>query len=75
MSNEVNTPKILCCVPGRRVATWSAFGPESYTYEIVTPGVHETAKDTVFVRCKIHGHLGYTDGTVFDGVRRRGKFE
>jgi len=75
MSNEVVTPKILCCVPERRIGTWSEFGPEHCTFEIVTPGVHESAKDTVFVRCKLHGHLGYPDTTVFDGVRRRGKFE
>jgi hypothetical protein len=76
MSNEVMTPKILSCVPARRSRTsdWSAFTPDNCTYEIVTPGVHESATNTVFLRCTIHGHLGYPDMTVFDGVRRRGKF-
>jgi hypothetical protein len=77
MSNEVATPKILSCLPARRARTsdWSAFTPDNCTYEIVTPGVHEDATNTVFLRCTIHGHLGYPDMTVFDGVRRRGKFE
>jgi hypothetical protein len=77
MSNEVVTPKILFCLASRRARTseWSAFTPDKCTYEIVTPGVHESATNTVFLRCTIHGHLGYSDMTVFDGVRRRGKFE
>ena len=76
MSNEVATPKILSCVPARRSRTsdWSAFTPDNCTYEIVTPGVYESATNTVFLRCTVHGHLGYPDMTVFDGVRRRGKF-
>ena len=77
MSNEVATPKILSCLPARRARTsdWSAFTPDNCTYEIVTPGVHEDATNTVFLRCTVHGHLGYPDMTVFDGVRRRGKFQ
>ena len=77
MSNEVATPKILSCLPARRARTsdWSAFTPDNCTYEIVTPGVHEDATNTVFLRCTVHGHLGYPDTTVFDGVRRRGKFQ
>jgi hypothetical protein len=26
-----------------------------------------------FFRCTIHGHLGFADGTMFDGIRRRTK--
>ncbi len=74
MSNELVTPKILSCLPARRTSEWSAFTPGNCTYEIVTPGVHEDATNTVFLRCIIHGHLGYPDMTVFDGIRRRGKF-
>jgi hypothetical protein len=77
MSSELNTPKVLSCLPARRTPTseWSAFTPDNCTYEIVTPGVHEDATNSVFLRCTIHGHLGYPDTTVFDGVRRRGKTE
>jgi hypothetical protein len=76
MSNEM-TPKILSCLPERRARTsdWSAFTPDNCTYEIVTPGVQQSATNTVFLRCTIHGHVGYPDMTVFDGIRRRGKFE
>lgn len=77
MSNELATPKILSCLSGRRARTsdWSALSPANCTYEIVTPGIQEDSTNTVFLRCTIHGHLGYPDMTVFDGVRRRGKFE
>ena len=72
MSNEVGTPKILSCQAGRRVSDWSAFTPENCTYEIVSPGMRTDETNKVFMRCTIHGHLGYSDGTFsFDGVRRR----
>jgi len=74
MSNELATPKILSCLPDRRANSWSAFTPDNCTYEVVTPGVHQDATNAAFLRCIIHGHLGYPDMTVFDGVRRRGKF-
>jgi type 1 glutamine amidotransferase len=76
MSNYL-PPKVLSCLPERRAngSDWSAFTSINSTYEIVTPGVHEGSNNTVFLRCTVHGHLGYPDGTVFDGVRRRGKFE
>lgn len=77
MSNEVNTPKILSCQRSRRARTsdWSAFTPENCTYEIVGPAMRVDETNKVFLRCTIHGHLGYSDSTVFDGVRRRHKFE
>ena len=75
MSNEVFTPKILCCIPERRVASWSEFTPFNTTYEILTPGVHKTNINAVFIRCVVHGCLGYANMTVFDGKRRRGKFD
>jgi hypothetical protein len=75
MSNELSTPRILSCLPDQhpRAADWSEFTPENCTYEILAPGVHEDATNTVFLRCTIHGHLGYPDMTVFDGSRRRRK--
>ena len=73
-SNEIVTPQVVSCDRSRRVRSWAEFTPAHSTYEIVTPGVHEDATNTVFIRCTIHGHLGYPDRTVFDGVRRRGKF-
>ena len=77
MSNEVATPKILSCVASRRARTsdWSAFTPQNCTYEILAPGMQVDDTNAVFLRCTIHGHLGYSDSTVFDGVRRRHKFD
>jgi len=76
MSNELNSPKILHC-PGdharERVRIFSEFTEAHSSYEVLAPGALEWNTNTVFLRCKVHGHLGYTDGTVFDGKRRRRK--
>jgi hypothetical protein len=77
MSEEVSTPKILACVEARRVSTghWADFRAENCTYEILAPGMPLDDTNTAFLRCTIHGHLGYSDNTVFDGVRRHHKFD
>ena len=76
MSNEVIATEILIC-PGDHsrppAASWATFTPSDSSYEIVTPGLRDGDTNGVFLRCKIHGHLGYADATVFDGVRRRTK--
>ncbi len=77
MSDEISAPKILSCVEARRAATenWADFRPENCTYEILAPGMRVDDTNTAFLRCTIHGHLGYSDTTVFDGVRRHHKFD
>jgi hypothetical protein len=76
MANEVGTLKVLVC-PGdhtrKPAASWSAFTEADSSYDILNPRLSEGDTNGVFMRCKIHGHLGYADGTVFDGVRRRTK--
>ena len=76
MSNELIVTKILIC-PGDRsrqpAASWASFNPTQSSHEIVTPRLQEGDTNGLFLRCQIHGHLGYADGTVFDGVRRRTK--
>jgi hypothetical protein len=76
MSNQLVTPAILIC-PGdhsrKPAANWASFTAADSSYEIVTPGLQDGDTIGVFLRCKIHGHLGYADATVFDGVRRRTK--
>ena len=76
MSNEVVSPKVLFCPadPGaqnlrKQMSTWDRFDEQRCSYEIVNPGISETNRDNVFIRCKAHGHLGYVDGSVFDGKR------
>ncbi len=77
MSNEISTPSILSCVPTRRLhsGNWADFGPENCTYEILAPGMRVSDTNTAFLRCTVHGHLGFSDCTVYDGVRRHGKFD
>jgi hypothetical protein len=74
MSNELIITKILIC-PGDhlrlKAGNWTAFTSENSSYEIVTPGLRDSDTNSVFLRCKVHGNLGFADGTVFDGVRRR----
>jgi hypothetical protein len=76
MSVELASPRMLIC-PGdhsRQPATnWSAFDSSHSSYEVVTTNLLAGDTNGVFMRCKIHGHLGYADGTVFDGSRRRTK--
>lgn len=76
MSNELVATRILIC-PGdhlrKPAKDWGSLTPDNCSYEIVMPGMSEDDTTNVFFRCKIHGHLGYADGTVFDGIRRRTK--
>ena len=77
MSNELVSPKVLFCMSTpdaqelrEQMALWSTFDERRCSYEIVNPGISETNPNNVFIRCKAHGHLGYVDGSVFDGKRR-----
>jgi hypothetical protein len=77
MSNELSAPRILVC-PGdhsrRPAADWASFTSDQSSYQIVAPHVREGDTNGVFLRCKFHhDHIGYADGTVFDGTRRRTK--
>ena len=76
MSNELISPRILVCPADKsrhRMTQWDGFTASQSSYEILAPGVAESDTQTVYLRCQIHGHLGYVDGTVFDGVGRRRK--
>ena len=75
MSNEVVTPKIFIC-PGDRArkpsAGWASFTPEQSSFELVTPSLLAGDTNAVFLRCKIHGSVGFADGSVFvKGKRHR----
>jgi hypothetical protein len=58
-----------------QMALWSTFDERRCSYEIVNPGISESKPTNVFIRCKAHGHLGYVDGSVFDGKRRMSSHE
>jgi hypothetical protein len=76
MSNELVSPKILHC-PGddtrRRVGSWAEFADTRSSYEIVSRGAQNGDTNAVYLRCRVHGHLGYADATVFDGKQRGSK--
>ena len=82
MSNELCTPKLLFCLADtdaqklrEQMSTWDKFDERRCSYEIVNPGISETNPTNIFIRCKAHGHLGYVDGSVFDGKRRLSGYE
>jgi len=76
LSKFTNSPDVLIC-PGDKdrqpAKDWASFTPANSSYEIVNPNLRINNPDGVFLRCKVHGHLGYVDDTVFDGTRRRTK--
>jgi hypothetical protein len=74
MSNELATPKVLCC-PGdtrrSRAMTWAECSEANISYEYLAPGAKEESvlQQPVF-RCPIHGHVGFGDGSVQQGGGR-----
>ena len=77
LSNRLATKWMICpSDSSRRAASdWSSFTPEHSSYELVTPSLVRTDTNSVFLRCRVHGHMAYSDHTVFDGTRRRHKFD
>jgi hypothetical protein len=76
MSNELSTTKILVCPADHKripAKDWALLDPTNCSYEILAPGLNINETTNAFFRCRLHGHLGYADGTVFDGKRRRTK--
>jgi hypothetical protein len=77
MSNELCTPKFLIC-PGDKIRkpadSWATFTTNNCSYEILRPGISDDDLTNAYFRCSIHGYLGFADGTVFDGKRRRTKW-
>ena len=71
MSNVLSTPKLLIC-PGdkARVAAknWQEFGPANVSYEFLNPGGSETNPYVLLTRCPVHGNVGLSDGSVWQGV-------
>lgn len=77
LSNYLATKWMICpSDSSRRAASdWASFTPGHSSYELVTPGLVRTDTNSVFLRCRVHGHMAYSDHTVFDGTRRRHKFD
>jgi hypothetical protein len=72
MKNELNTPKVLTCPAdtGRTPAiSWDQFDGSSVSYELPSMAPDERDPYTVYSRCRIHGHIGLTDGSAHSGVK------
>jgi hypothetical protein len=72
MKDELVTPKVLYCPSDRaheRIGNWENFSETKSSYVMVTPGAFEGLSNVVFIRCSVHGHVGYTDGSVFHGTQ------
>jgi hypothetical protein len=70
MSNELATPKILVCPAdnARKPATsWQGFGAANVSYEFLNPNGSETNPYVLLTRCPFHGHVGLSDGSVWQG--------
>ena len=77
LSNQVAARWLICPSDSSRqpASDWSSFAPDHSSYELVSPGIAPADTNSVFLRCRVHGHMSYTDATVFDGKRRRHKFD
>ncbi|MBI4657522.1 MAG: hypothetical protein HY735_01525 [Verrucomicrobia bacterium] len=77
MKDELSTPKLLHC-PGdigkTEVSDWSELGPESNSYEMISPSlkISDQEPNVVFVRCPVHGHVCLSDGSVHQNPEQRG---
>jgi hypothetical protein len=77
LTNELVTPRLLLCPADFRVESlrtqtnaWATFTDSQSSYTIVSPGVPSAATNEVFLRCKVHGHIGYVDSSVIHGPNR-----
>lgn len=73
MSNELGDPRILIC-PGdhahQAATSWAAFTTNTCSYEIVAPGLLKSDTNTIFMRCSVHGYVGYADDRLLDAAGR-----
>jgi len=73
MSNELGDPQILIC-PGdhaHKLATsWATFTTNNCSYEIVAPGLLKSDTNTIFLRCSVHGYVGYADDRLLNASGR-----
>jgi hypothetical protein len=74
MSNELVTPIVLHCIGDKsrpRLRTWEEFSESQSSYVMISPGVREGTTNSVFISCRIHGHLGFPDGSVLNASRTK----
>jgi hypothetical protein len=69
MSNELTTPKFLVCPEDRKhqpALSWATFTTNNCSYEIIAPGILKNDTNRIFLRCTIHGYVGYSNDRLLD---------
>jgi hypothetical protein len=77
LSSEIGTLKVLLWPSDRSrssIASWESLASDNSSYEIVTKGLRVDEPNKIFLRCKIHGFVGYANGRAFDGKREIRKY-
>jgi hypothetical protein len=72
-SNEICTTKILICPADshkQAAANFPSLGTNNLSYELIGQSVRTQDTNNPFLRCEIHGHLGYFLGLVSDGKHK-----
>jgi hypothetical protein len=65
MKDELTTPKVLFCPStGVQVQQWSEVNPTTISYQFLNPGGNESDPQKLLLTCPIHGHTGFSDGSV-----------
>jgi hypothetical protein len=69
ISNELGSPRLLVC-PGDHLhqpaTSWVSLSASNCSYEIVAPGLLKGSTNQIFMRCTIHGNVGYADDRLLD---------
>jgi hypothetical protein len=72
MSEKLTTPRILFCpaapdvVP---VTEWAQLNPAAISYQFLNPNGSDKDAQKPLTTCPIHGHFGYSDGSVYKGKK------
>jgi uncharacterized small protein (DUF1192 family) len=70
MTNELSVPLVLHCPADQNrplVANWSQFRDSHSSYDFLNPDGSVTETRVVLARCRVHGHIALSDGSVQDG--------
>jgi hypothetical protein len=72
MADKLTTPRILFCpaapdvVP---VTEWAQLNPATISYQFLNPNGSDKDGQKPLTTCPIHGHFGYSDGSVYKGKK------
>ena len=72
-SNELSTTKVLICPSDfskKPANNFSSIGTNNLSYQLIGQSVSTKDTNSPFLRCEIHGYLGYSFGFVSDGKHK-----